>query len=113
MKIGSLLNGFIRHLRGERNASEHTIEAYVHDIIEFARLVRDSDERFNNWKSVDFDQARTFQMKLSRRETANDRSGGNSPRCGRFSATFKRRASSTRIRSAGCRRSRWSVRCRR
>ena len=64
MKIGSLLNGFIRHLRGERNASEHTIEAYVHDIIEFARLVRDSDERFNNWKSVDFDQARTFQMKL-------------------------------------------------
>lgn len=36
MKIGSLLNGFIRHLRGERNASEHTIEAYVHDIIEFA-----------------------------------------------------------------------------
>jgi len=64
MKFGSRLQSFIGHLRGERNASEHTISAYVRDIVEFARLVRDSDERFNNWKSVDHEQARTFQMKL-------------------------------------------------
>ena len=64
MKFGSRLQSFISHLRGERNASEHTISAYIRDIVEFARLARDSDERFNNWESVDLDQARTFQMKL-------------------------------------------------
>lgn len=64
MRFGSRLQSFIQHLRGERNASEHTISAYVRDIVEFSRLVRDSDERFNLWKSVDFDQARTFQLKL-------------------------------------------------
>lgn len=64
MKTGSRLEGYISHLRGERNASEHTIEAYVHDIIEFAQLVRNSDESFNDWASVDIEQARIFQMKL-------------------------------------------------
>ncbi|MDR0933358.1 MAG: tyrosine-type recombinase/integrase [Victivallales bacterium] len=64
MSVGSQLDGFIRHLRGERNASEHTISAYSSDVIEFARLVRDSDESFDDWQSVDFEQARTFQMRL-------------------------------------------------
>ena len=64
MKPGPRLEEFIRHLRGERNASEHTIAAYVHDIIEFAQLVRNSDESFDDWQSVDLEQARTFQMKL-------------------------------------------------
>ena len=64
MKLGSRLEEYIRHLRGERNASEHTVEAYVHDIVEFARLVRNSDESFDDWMSVDVEQARTFQMKL-------------------------------------------------
>lgn len=64
MSTGSRLEEFIRHLRGERNASEHTVTAYAHDIIEFAQLVRNSDESFDDWKSVDLEQARTFQMKL-------------------------------------------------
>lgn len=64
MSAGSRLEDFVRHLRGERNTSEHTVTAYVHDIVEFAQLVRNSDENFDDWESVDFEQARTFQMKL-------------------------------------------------
>ncbi len=64
MKFGSRLQSFVQHLCGERNASEHTVSAYVRDIVEFAALVRDADEGFDDWKSVDFDQARTFQLKL-------------------------------------------------
>ena len=64
MKFGSKLQSFIAHLRGERSASEHTVDAYVGDIVEFAKLVRSSDEGFDNWDSVDSDQARTFQLKL-------------------------------------------------
>ena len=63
-KNGVLLSEFIRHLENEKNASSHTVAAYSSGIIEFALKVRNSDASFNDWQSVDQDQARTFVMEL-------------------------------------------------
>jgi integrase/recombinase XerC len=64
VETGKNLQEFIRHLRSEKNASEHTVAAYFANIVEFAVKVRNSDAGFDDWTSVDRDQARTFIMEL-------------------------------------------------
>ena len=59
----SQVENFLRSLQFERNASSHTVSAYSGDIAEFCRLVMD-DPRFDDFGSVDRDQARSFVMQL-------------------------------------------------
>ena len=62
----SALERFRRHLAAERNASAHTIAAYTGDIREFAQLQRDNPD-FDDWRSIDRDDARAFMLKLHAR----------------------------------------------
>ena len=55
---------FLRYLRAERNASEHTVEAYSSDILEFITRVKGGDESFNDWGGVDRDDAKIFLLRL-------------------------------------------------
>ena len=64
VETGKSLSGFIRYLRTEKDASVHTVAAYTSGIIEFAVKVRGSDASFDNWQSVDREQARTFIAEL-------------------------------------------------
>ena len=57
---------FKNYLATERNASEHTVDAYSSDIADFAEHVR-GDAEFDDWASVDRDQARSFVMNLHER----------------------------------------------
>jgi integrase/recombinase XerC len=59
----SSLERFREYLVNERNASEHTVDAYSSDIAEFALRVREAAD-FDDWRSVDRDQARAFVMML-------------------------------------------------
>ena len=64
LKNGKYLADFIRHLQVEKNSSPHTIAAYTAGIVEFAVKVRASDCSFDQWHTVDREQARTFVMEL-------------------------------------------------
>lgn len=64
VEMGKSLAGFVRYLRTEKDASKHTVTAYVSGIIEFAVKIRSSDASFDDWQSVDRDQARSFIMEL-------------------------------------------------
>ena len=57
------LEQFCRYLALERNSSDHTIAAYARDIREFCQLVLE-DPEFDDFPSVDRDQARSFIMRL-------------------------------------------------
>ncbi len=63
VETGKKLAAYIRHLRAG-GASEHTVAAYFANIAEFAQKIRSSDVSFDNWQSVDRDQARSFTMVL-------------------------------------------------
>ncbi|MBO5822855.1 MAG: tyrosine recombinase XerC [Lentisphaeria bacterium] len=58
--LSGYLSDFITCLRNERNASEHTISAYTASCIEFAQRVRSAGVEFNEWQSVDREQAKSF-----------------------------------------------------
>ncbi|MBR7131819.1 MAG: tyrosine-type recombinase/integrase [Lentisphaeria bacterium] len=64
-KTGKSLAGFIRHLRTEKDSSEHTIAAYYSGVVEFAVKVRQSDASFDDWQSVDREEARSFIIRLT------------------------------------------------
>ena len=59
----SCVERFKSYLATERNASEHTVEAYTSDIADFAARIR-GDADFDDWATVDRDQARSFVMSL-------------------------------------------------
>ena len=59
----SITSDFLRYLAIERNASQHTVEAYAADIAEFGVLVF-GDREFDDFGSIDRDQARSFVMQL-------------------------------------------------
>ena len=59
----SALERFRDYLAAERDASPHTIEAYTADIAEFSLRVRENAD-FDDWATVDRDQARAFVMML-------------------------------------------------
>ena len=65
--MSELLDGYLRSLTLERNASVHTVAAYRRDIVQFAELLR-GDREFNDWPAVDEDQARTFVYELFTRQ---------------------------------------------
>ncbi|MBQ8755000.1 MAG: tyrosine recombinase XerC [Lentisphaeria bacterium] len=69
--MGPFLTEFLHYLRRERNYSDHTVEAYKSDILEFLEKVRECGEEFNDWASVDADQARRFLSIL--REAGNSK----------------------------------------
>ena len=62
----NMVERYRRHLEMERNASKHTVDAYIRDIREFALLQRDNSD-FDDWRSVDRDDARAFMLKLHAR----------------------------------------------
>ncbi|MBO5667518.1 MAG: tyrosine-type recombinase/integrase [Lentisphaeria bacterium] len=64
VKTGKYAEAFIRYLQLEKNSSPHTIAAYLAGISEFTVLVRNSDLSFDQWESVDRDQARSFVIAL-------------------------------------------------
>ena len=57
---GAFLSDFIATLRNEKAASEHTVAAYYSGCVEFAVKVRNADAMFNDWQSVDRDEAKSF-----------------------------------------------------
>ena len=60
--------GFVNYLEIERNASHHTIAAYIRDIGQFIEYVRDPTEKDQpvRWPGIDRFQARGFLMEFQR-----------------------------------------------
>lgn len=59
---------FVRHLRAERNASEHTVVGYVQDLGQFAAFVWPSEALRPpfDWRAPSRDQARAFLVAFHR-----------------------------------------------
>ncbi len=62
----SAVTGFMNYLAVERNASRHTIVAYMQDIEQFVAFVWEDETAPFDWRSVDRFQARRFLMEFQR-----------------------------------------------
>jgi integrase/recombinase XerC len=64
----TVIAGFVNYLEIERNASRHTIDAYLQDISQFVEYVQDPTEKGDpvRWRSIDRFQARGFLMEFQR-----------------------------------------------
>lgn len=62
--MNASITDFINYLKNERNASSHTLDSYQRDILQFVRLVHDSDENFSAWDATDLYGARTLVTTL-------------------------------------------------
>ena len=56
------LQGYIKYLKSERQASEHTISSYILDILQFAKVAYEIDleEKALNWNSVTVSQSKMY-----------------------------------------------------
>ena len=69
--MSELLERFEKYLMYERNSSEHTSNAYIRDIRQFAELVF-GDKKFSDFAAVDQNHARIFQVKLFEAELSKN-----------------------------------------
>ena len=69
-KMDRALSAFSAYLKNERNASAHTVDSYRLDILQFARMMRETDaeERQADWNSIDVSGARTYIVRLQDEE---------------------------------------------
>ena len=60
------LSGYIKYLKNERSASEHTISSYILDILQFARVTYDLnlEEKHLDWESITTPVARNYIASL-------------------------------------------------
>ena len=68
----SQLERFIKFLKLEKQASDHTIEGYRLDIQQFTELLANGDEDFDDWGRFDRDDARSYLQELHKLDLAKN-----------------------------------------
>jgi len=66
----SALNDFVSYLSNEKQASRHTLENYRRDIVQFAELVLNSENKSPNWAGVSVYDARQLVLELQKESLA-------------------------------------------
>ena len=92
------LSGFLAYLGNERNASEHTLESYKMDIVQFSKLTlnMDASEQAVDWDSVSVHDARSFIVALQGEDLS--KTSRKSPGSVPFTAIWNANTSSAPIR---------------